>query len=72
MLAPRLVPDEQAVMTPGEAVAAMRRKGRGFAQRPLSCTPPLLANQPLALLLRAGIEAERCTRCTLGRTLADA
>jgi hypothetical protein len=31
-----LVPDAQAVMTPGEAVAGMILNGLGFAQRPLS------------------------------------
>ena len=31
-----LVPDAQAVITPGEAVAAMILNGLGFANRPLS------------------------------------
>jgi hypothetical protein len=60
------------VLTPGEAVAAMMLKGLGFANRPLSLTPQLCAHTPLALLLREGIEAERCNRCQRGRTLDDA
>ena len=31
-----LVPDDQAVMTPGEAVAGMMLKGLGFAHRAVS------------------------------------
>ncbi len=34
MLNRRLVPDDQAVMTPGEAVAGMILTGVGFAHRP--------------------------------------
>jgi hypothetical protein len=55
MIDKRLVPDEQEVITPGEAVAAMILHGLGFAHRPLSFTPQFFANQPLALLLREGI-----------------
>jgi transposase len=69
MIDRRLVPDEQEVMTPGEAVAGMILHGLGLAHRPLSFTPQFFANTPLALLLREGIEAEMCNRCTLGRTL---
>jgi hypothetical protein len=32
----RLVPDQQEMITPGEAVAGMIRNGVGFANRPLS------------------------------------
>jgi transposase len=72
MIDTRLVPDEQAVITPGEAVAAMIRKGLGCANRPVSCTPQCVANTPLALLWREGIEAERCNRFQRGRTLEEA
>jgi Domain of unknown function (DUF4277) len=64
-----LVPDAQAVMTPGEAVAGMMLKGVGFAHRPWSFTPQLFANTPLDRWFREGIEAEMCNRFTLGRTL---
>src|SRR5262249_15038748 len=36
MLDKRLVPNEQEVITPGEAVAGMILNGLGFAHRPLS------------------------------------
>jgi hypothetical protein len=65
--ATRLGPDEQAVMTPGAAVAGMRLHSRGFAKRPLSFTPPFCANPPLALWWRDGIDAERVNRFQLGR-----
>jgi transposase len=68
----RLVPDEQEVITPGEAVAGMMLNGLGVANRPLSFTPQFLANQPLDLLLRDGINAEMCNRFKLGRTLEEA
>jgi len=69
MLDRRLVPDAQAVMTPGEAGAGMILHGLGFANRPVSLTPQFFANTPLALLFRDGIDAEMCNRFTLGRTL---
>jgi len=72
MLDRRLVPDEQEVITPGEAVAGMILNGLGFAHRPLSLTPQVFANKPLDLLFRAGIEAEMFNRFKLGRTLDDA
>jgi hypothetical protein len=65
----RLVPDAQAVITPGEAVAGMMLNGVGVANRPWSLTPPCFAHTPLALLCREGIDAEMCNRFTLGRTL---
>ena len=40
----RLVPEAQAVVTPGAAVAGMIRNGLGFANRPLSLTPQLFAH----------------------------
>ena len=43
MIDTRLVPDDQEVITPGEAVAAMILNGLGFANRPLSLTPQFLA-----------------------------
>jgi hypothetical protein len=36
MIDTRLVPDQQELITPGEAVAGMILKGLGFANRPLS------------------------------------
>jgi transposase len=72
MIDQRLVPDAQAVMTPGEAMAGLILNGRGFANRPLSFTPQFFANKPLALLLREGIDAEMFNRCKLGRTLDEA
>src|SRR5215470_16797142 len=72
MIDTRLVPDEQAVMTPGEAGAGMILHGLGFAHRPLSFTPQFCANKPLALLVRDGIDAEMVNRFKLGRTLEEA
>ena len=72
MIDTRLVPDEQEVITPGEAVAGMILHGLGFAHRPLSFTPQFVANKPLDLLFREGIAAEMCNRCKRGRTLEDA
>src|SRR6476646_2649547 len=72
MIDTRLMPDEQEVITPGEAVAAMILNGLGFANRPLSLTPQFFANKPLDLLFREGIEAERFNRFKLGRTLDEA
>jgi hypothetical protein len=39
MINARLIPDAQAMITPGEAVAGMILNGLGFAHRPLSLTP---------------------------------
>ena len=72
MIDARLVPDEQEVITPGEAVAAMILNGLGFANRPLSLTPQFFANKPLDLLFRAGIAADMFNRFKLGRTLDEA
>jgi len=72
MIDRRLVPDEQAVITPGEAIAGMILNGLGFAHRPLSLTPQFFANKPLDLLFREGMEAERFNRFKLGRTLDEA
>src|SRR5215471_868214 len=72
MIDTRLVPDEQEVITPGEAVAGMILNGLGFANRPLSLTPQFFANKPLDLLLRDGINAEMFNRFKLGRTLEEA
>ena len=72
MIDERLVPDEQEVMTPGEAVAGMILNGLGFANRPLSLTPQFFANKPLDLLFREGLDAEMFNRFKLGRTLDEA
>jgi len=72
MINARLVPDEQEVITPGEAMAGMILNGLGFANRPLSLTPQFFANKPLDLLFREGIRAEMFNRFKLGRTLDEA
>jgi Domain of unknown function (DUF4277) len=71
MIAARIVPDAQEEMTPGEAVAGMLLNGLGGANRPWSLPPPFCANKPLDLLLREGMRAARCNRCTRGRTRAE-
>lgn len=69
MIDRRLVPDEQEVITPGEAVAGMILHGLGCANRPLSLPPPFFANKPLDLLWREGLDATMFNRFQLGRTL---
>lgn len=68
----RLVPDAQAVVTPGEAVAGRLLNGLGFANRPRSLTPQFVANKPLDLLFRDGMQAAMFNRFQLGRTLDEA
>ena len=72
MINARLVPDDQEVITPGEAVAGMILNGLGFANRPLSLTPQFFASKPLDLLFREGLGAEMFNRFKLGRTLDEA
>jgi transposase len=72
MLNARLVPDQQAVLTPGEAVAGMILNGLGFAHRPLSLTPQFFASQPLDRLLHDGVRSEMFNRFKLGRPLEEA
>jgi transposase len=60
MIDTRLVPDNQEEITPGEAVAGMILNGLGFANRPLSLTPPFFANKPLDLLFREGKVFQSC------------
>ena len=72
MIDARLAPDEQEDITPGAAVAAMILTGLGFAHKPLSLPPQFLANKPLDLLLREGVQAEMFNRFKLGRTLDEA
>ena len=72
MIDTRLVPDAQAMITPGEAVVGMILNGLGFANRPLSLTPQFFGNKPLDLLFRHGINAEMFNRFKLGRTLDEA
>ena len=67
----RLTPDDQEILTPGEAIKGMILNGLGFANRPLSLTPQFFANKPLDLLLRPGVEAEMFNRFKLGRTLDE-
>ena len=72
MINARLVPDEQEVITPGEAIAGMILNGLGFANRPVSLTPQFFANKPLDLLFREGLCAAMFNRFQLGRTLDEA
>ena len=72
MINARLIPDAQAMITPGEAVAGMILNGLGFAHRPLSLTPQFFARRPLDLLFREGVDAEMFNRFKLGRTLDEA
>jgi transposase len=58
MINARLVPDQQEVLTPGEAVAGMMLNGLGFARRPLSLTPQCFASKPLDVLFHDGMRAE--------------
>src|SRR5438034_2248672 len=71
MIDARLAPDEQEVLTPGEAVAGMILNGLGFANKPLTLTPQFFANKPLDLLFRQGVRAEMFNRFKLGRTLDE-
>jgi Domain of unknown function (DUF4277) len=68
----RLVPEHQAVITPGEALAGMLLHGLGFAHRPVSVPPQLLANKPRERWSREGLGAEMCNRFQLGRTPEEA
>ena len=65
------MPDDQEVITPGEAVAGMIFNGLGFGNRPLSLTPQFFASEPLDLFFREGLEAEMFNRFKLGRTLDE-
>jgi transposase len=69
MINARLIPDPQATITPGEAVAGMILHSLGVAHRPLSLTPRFFARRPLDLLFREGVDAEMFNRFKLGRTL---
>ena len=71
MIDARLVPHDQEAITAGEAVAGMILNGLGVAKQPVSLTPRFLANKPLALLFRQGVQAEMCNRLKRGRTLDD-
>jgi len=65
----RIAPDEQSVVTVGEAVKAMVLNGLGFSNRPLMLTPQFYQNLPIELLFRADLKAEHFNRHKLGRTL---
>src|SRR6266540_469450 len=68
----RLGPAPPAGLTPGDAMAGLRRKGRGWAPRPVSWTPPCVARTPRARWVPDGMRAERCHRVRRGRTRAEA
>jgi transposase len=72
MINARLVPEAQAVLTPGEAMAGMILNGLGFANRPWSLTPQFFANNPLDRLFHEGIRATMFNRVKRGRTLDEA
>jgi hypothetical protein len=69
MIHARLGPDAQDVMPPGDAVAGLLLKGVGLAHRPLSLTPPFVANTPLDLWCREGLRADMVNRFQRGRIL---
>jgi transposase len=71
MIDARLTPDNQEAITPGEALKGMILNGLGFANRPLSLTPPFFAGKPLDLLFRPGVDAAMFNRFKLGRTLDE-
>ena len=71
MIDARLKPDDQEIITPGEAVKGMILNGLGFANRPLSLTPQFFAGKPLDLLFRPGVDADMFNRFKLGRTLDE-
>jgi transposase len=71
MIDARLGLHDQEEITAGEAVAGMMLNGLGFSDRPLTLTPPFVANKPLDLLFREGVHAEMCNRFQLGRTLDE-
>src|SRR6266545_5205002 len=68
----RLGPAPPVGLTPGDAMAGLRRKGRGWAPRPVSWTPPCVARTPRARWVPDGMRAERCHRVRRGRTRAEA
>jgi transposase len=72
MMNARLVLDQQAVLTPGEAMAGMMLNGLGFAHRPWSLTPQFFASQPRDRLFHDSIRAEMFNRFKLGRPLDEA
>jgi len=72
MMNARLVLDQQAVLTPGEAMAGMMLNGLGFAHRPWSLTPQFFASQPRDQLFHDSIRAEMFNRFKLGRPLDEA
>src|SRR5438552_18468431 len=69
MIDARLPRHDQAAIPAGEAVAGMRLNGCGFSHRPLSLTPQVFVNKPLARLFRPGVHADMFKRCKLGRRL---
>lgn len=71
MIDARVPPHDQEEITTGEAIAGMIVNGLGFANRPLSLTPPFFANKPLDLLFRPGVRADLCNRFKLGRSLDE-
>jgi hypothetical protein len=72
MIDARLLGHDQEESTAGAAVAGMIRNGWGFSDRPLTFTPPCVANNPLDLLWHEEVRAEMFTRGQRGRTLDEA
>jgi hypothetical protein len=62
----------QEAIPAGEAVAGMFLNGVGVSDRPVTFTPQFVANTPLALLWREGVDATMCNRVQRGRTLEEA
>jgi transposase len=65
----RIPPDDQELVSTGEAVKAMIQNGLGFCNRPLMLTPQFYENLPMELLFREGVEADHFNRHKLGRAL---
>ncbi len=65
----RVQPNEQEVVSVGEALKAMILNGLGFSNRPLMLTPQFYENLPMGLLFREGVTAEHFNRHKLGRAL---
>ncbi len=61
--------DEKQEITPGEAVKGMIMNDLGFANRPLSLSPPFFTHLPLEHLFKEGVEASFFNRHKLGRML---
>jgi transposase len=69
MIDSRILPDERAEITTGEAIAGMIINGLGFSDRPISLTPQFFQGKALDILIREGITPDMLNRFKLGRSL---